>query len=629
MANQVNKDAIVRFLAGYESDLAAVKVENGTVYFALKPDPLNSSNTIGSIYLDANGKRIMMSGESLAIRDELGDRILTKYIKGIDFDANTGAQGKISYVKGDGSSVDVNVPSASASAAGFVTTGAQTFAGIKTFNSPLIPLGGSYVHSATGTAGTTGYAKIATFKISGTYQNMPMVIELVDRVRKGSCVLNIQFQNLNGNDPTLATFTFEGVDYNCYLYKSATSTWDLYVQKGEGHGQPTVVRFHKAPYMSKVAVTWTNAHADTIPSGAQKAVLGGNVANASKADSATKATQDGSGNNIQTTYLRDLDSESSTSGFKFWGIKGNSGSGTEITIPDASSTIAGLVNTGEQTFAGAKTFSNALTIKGASNFIYEGIEQATSNSARVVWFAHANKKGTPVYHDSFTYNPGTKTLNVEKISGTITKATGDGQGNEIFTTYLSDVDSSNDGTTFKIWGLTKQGGNSPTTVTINGATTEKAGLVTTGEQTWTGAKTFNSDITISGDKTNIQKAGSSTSWIYGRDVALVKLTSYKGYNAITSMKTTNGDWSYGVYTDDTSYWTYTPDTQYTDKKNEGYVQMKLTPAGKLITVNSETGHMFAKSVAIGTDNTNYKLYNSGTTYLADTLTVAARATVDT
>ena len=762
MANQVNKDAIVRFLAGYESDLAAVKVENGTVYFALKPDPLNASNTIGSIYLDADGKRIMMSGESLAVRDELGDRILTKYIKGIDFGANTGEQGKISYIKGDNSSVDVNVPSASASAAGFVTTGAQTFTGTKTFNSPLIPLGGSYVHSATGTSGTSGYVKIATFKINGTYQNMPIVIELVDRVRKGSCVLNIQFQNVNSNDPTLATFTFEGVDYNCHLYKSATSTWDLYVQKGEAHGQPTVVRFHKSPYMSKVAVTWTNAHADTIPSGAQKAVLGGNVANASKADSATKATQDGSGNNIQTTYLRDLDSESSTSGFKFWGVKGNSSTATEITIPDASTTIAGLVNTTAQTFAGRKTFNGGVefnvkdfdysaieqgtsdayrvvwfadsakkgkpvydsgftynpssktlkasnfdglaakstsdgqgnniyttylsdltsandasiftiqgikknggnspttitingattekaglmtaeeqsfagekeftdttTFSGTSGFEYSGIESATSNSARVVWFAHASKKGTPVYHNDFTYNPGTKTLTVGKISGTITKATGDGQGNEIYSTYLADVASSNDGTTFNIWGLTKKGGDSPTTVTIKGATTEKAGLVTTGAQTWAGAKTFNNDITISGANTNIQKEGSSTSWIYGRDTALVKLTSYKGYNAITSMKTTNGDWSYGVYSDDISYWTYTPDTQYDAKDNKGYVQMKLTPAGKLITVNSETGHLFAKSVAIGSDNTNYKLYNSGTTYLADALTVAARATVDT
>lgn len=629
MANQVNKDAVIRFLAGYETDLDNVKIENGTVYFALKPDPLNASNTIGSIYLDADNKRVMMSGESLAIRDELGDRILTKYIKGINFDSNGNTQGKITYVKGDNSSVDVNVPSASATAAGFVTTGNQTFAGVKTFNSPLIPLGGSYIHSATGTSGTSGYVKIATFTISGTYQNMPIVIELVDRVRKGSCILNIQFANVNSSDPTLATFTYEGVDYNCYLHKSATSTWDLYVQKGEAHGQPTVVRFHKSPYMSKVAVTWTNAHAASYPTDATKAVLGGNVANASRADSATKATQDGSGNNIQTTYLRDIDSESTGSDFSFWGIKGNNGNGTTITIPAASADAAGLITNGEQTIAGAKTFSGATTITGNSNFIYDGIEQATSNSARVVWFAHSSKKGTPVYHNDFTYNPGTKTLTVGKISGTVTKATGDGQGNEIYSTYLSDVDSSNDGTTFKIWGLTKKGGNSPTTIEIGGATTEKAGLVTTAEQTWTGAKTFNNDITISGDSTNIQKAGSSTSWIYGRNTALVKLTSYKGYNAITSMKTTNGDWSYGVYSDDISYWTYTPDTQYNDQKNEGYVQMKLTPAGKLITVNSETGHLFAKSVAIGSDNTNYKLYNSGTTYLADTLTVAARATVDT
>ena len=272
MADQVNKDAVIRFLAGQEANLHKATIENGTVYFALKPDPLDSSKTIGSIYLDAEGKRVMMSGESLAILDGKGDQILTKYIQGINFDANTGAQGIITYVKGNGDDVNVDIPSASATAAGFVTTGDQTFAG---------------------------------------------------------------------------------------------------------------------------------------------------------------------------------------------------------------------------------------------------------------------------------------------------------------------------------------------------------------------TKTFNNDIVISGDYTNIQKVGVNTSWISGRDVALVKLTSCTGYNVIMSMKTTNGDWSYGVNTDDIAYWTYTPDTQYTAKDNKNFIQMKLTPAGKLITVDSETGHLFAKSIAVGTDNTNYKLYNSGTTYLADTLEVAARATVDT
>lgn len=60
----------------------------------------------------------------------------------------------------------------------------------------------------------------------------------------------------------------------------------------------------------------------------------------------------------------------------------------------------------------------------------------------------------------------------------------------------------------------------------------------------------------------IKKAGSSTSWISGRDTALVRIESYKAYNAGLSMKTTNGSWEIGVYTSDNLWFTYASDSNY-------------------------------------------------------------------
>ena len=54
----------------------------------------------------------------------------------------------------------------------------------------------------------------------------------------------------------------------------------------------------------------------------------------------------------------------------------------------------------------------------------------------------------------------------------------------------------------------------------------------------------------------IQRPGTSTSWYLGRSNAMIKTNSYSGYNAIASLKTTDGDWSMGVYSDNKLYFTY-------------------------------------------------------------------------
>jgi len=89
----------------------------------------------------------------------------------------------------------------------------------------------------------------------------------------------------------------------------------------------------------------------------------------------------------------------------------------------------------------------------------------------------------------------------------------------------------------------------------------------------------NESIFVSGGQ--ISRPGTSTSWYLGRSNALLKITSYLGYNAIYSMKTTNGDWSCGVYSSNTLYWSYVTDTNFNAGTNETTAQMRLTADGYL------------------------------------------------
>ena len=93
------------------------------------------------------------------------------------------------------------------------------------------------------------------------------------------------------------------------------------------------------------------------------------------AATATNATNDGSGNNIENTYVK---------------------------------------KAGDVTITGTKTFSTA------GGFLYSGIETSSSNSARPVWYGKAGgANGTPTINASqFTYNPGTNVLTVGSIKTT-------------------------------------------------------------------------------------------------------------------------------------------------------------------------------------------------------------------
>lgn len=80
----------------------------------------------------------------------------------------------------------------------------------------------------------------------------------------------------------------------------------------------------------------------------------------------------------------------------------------------------------------------------------------------------------------------------------------------------------------------------------------------------------------------IQRTGSSSSWYNGRDCAMLRQTSYTGYNAILSAKTTDGSWELGPYTDNYLYFVYNTDTGYASGANtsgEYFNTVKLAPTG--------------------------------------------------
>ena len=86
-----------------------------------------------------------------------------------------------------------------------------------------------------------------------------------------------------------------------------------------------------------------------------------------------------------------------------------------------------------------------------------------------------------------------------------------------------------------------------------------------------GSGYFTNNITFSDASIGIRRVGRSSSWIGGRDGALVRTTSISGYSPMLSMKTNSGTWEIGAY-DNASYtdkfiFSYATDTNYSAGSN--------------------------------------------------------------
>ncbi|WP_322006613.1 tropomyosin [Clostridium butyricum] len=139
------------------------------------------------------------------------------------------------------------------------------------------------------------YKHVAKITVRQNYQNQPITLDIIQRARFGTVI--IEFKNANTNDPELRRFTKIG-EVEAYLYKSATSTWELYVKMTEQYDCIDIMEFNKGEYMNLVDVTWTTDTLESLPTGYVTAVR-------QYMDmSVTQSARDSEGNQINTTYVK-------------------------------------------------------------------------------------------------------------------------------------------------------------------------------------------------------------------------------------------------------------------------------------------------------------------------------------
>lgn len=357
----------------------------------------------------------------------------------------------------------ITIPFANTSRAGLITTLAQSFAGNKTF------MGDITIGSNTDATARTLYVRRKNSSSSnyGTFSiTLPATANYAD--------IGFQYNESGTNS-----------GYNLYMNSSA-----LYPKSNNAYDLGT------SSYKFKTIYATT---------------FNGN------ATSATKATQDSFGNNINTTYVKSVTGASGT-GYTITVTKGN-GSTSSFTIPLATTGGLGLVSTGAQTFAGAKTFAS--TVTATSNFLisntdagyylkdkkgraYAGIYDNNAN----FWIGSASSGSGSHYgntylstgfddndegYDSF-YVSIPHVDEAGKYSSTVYWALHSGN----WKSYISDWRSlswTNGTTAGPIPVFTDRvGGGKTNGAAIPVATSAVSGVVSTGSQTFAGDKNFTGTV---------------------------------------------------------------------------------------------------------------------------------------
>ena len=132
--------------------------------------------------------------------------------------------------------------------------------------------GGTWVRSFKGTAGTTGYIRIATLRVTTDYANSVVSFDITQRGYTNITRLFIRFANSDSSDPGLDAFQYLGSgSTRAYIVKATTSTWDLYIGKSESYDNIGIVNYTQNFGYNAITITWQGNQVSSVPSGFRQA----------------------------------------------------------------------------------------------------------------------------------------------------------------------------------------------------------------------------------------------------------------------------------------------------------------------------------------------------------------------
>ena len=287
-----------------------------------------------------------------------------------------------------------------------------------------------YVHQAGGTSGTAGYVKIATLNVTGGYLNAPLEFSISRRHDNTITRLSIQFSNdSSATSITLLHFYAFGSTIDAWIHLESTGTsnrvFALYIKKSEAYDNISIVDYYKPNYLANVAVTFTNVHANELPtSNITQATWGYRVNRANNADASTYTTNIRvtptapasttvynipfvDGNNADTNYV-----PRTNDGFRYQSKNG--------TTSDYGSSVLAIGNSIATGTAGNKRGVLRLFAKTSHYMDLIATETATTDVQQILPTTGGTLLNTGTTSVTQTVTSGTE-LATLKINGTDTK----------------------------------------------------------------------------------------------------------------------------------------------------------------------------------------------------------------